>query len=264
MEFYDYLLRHEDYSIQLSKNLKKQMFGSMRGFKGFLYHINKSKQFDAKLLKLSVPRQRPKVVKQEIFIALLKACTNTRDVFLLHLLSGSGMRIGEALSLWLEDFEIDAKKIHICDRGELPNYAEIKTVTSPRTIDVSAELVNLFMDYVAEVHVDEVDTNFVFIKLSGEKKYEPMEYSCVSSLFKRLEKKTGIKTNPHMFRHTHFNDLRKQGWAPEMVQKRGGWSNVQTPMQVYYHPDDEEMTDAWKKAEERMKANKHNNKGDAK
>ena len=38
------------------------------------------------------------------------------------------MRIGEALALWLEDFEIDARKIHIRDRGELSNHAEIKTV----------------------------------------------------------------------------------------------------------------------------------------
>ena len=37
--FYDYLMRNEDYGIQLSSKLKKQISGSHRGFKDFLYHM---------------------------------------------------------------------------------------------------------------------------------------------------------------------------------------------------------------------------------
>lgn len=85
------------------------------------------------------------------------------------------MRIGEALTLWLEDFKIDARKIHIRDRGELPNHAEIKTVYSSRSIDVSTDLMNFYMEYVAECHTDEVDTNHVLIKLLGINKDQPME-----------------------------------------------------------------------------------------
>lgn len=39
--FYDYPMRHEDYSIQLTERLKKQVSGSCKGFKSFLHHINK-------------------------------------------------------------------------------------------------------------------------------------------------------------------------------------------------------------------------------
>lgn len=39
MEFYDYLMKTDDYSIQLSQRLKKQIAGSHRRFKDFLYHI---------------------------------------------------------------------------------------------------------------------------------------------------------------------------------------------------------------------------------
>ncbi|EGD50233.1 integrase [Thermoanaerobacter ethanolicus JW 200] len=99
---------------------------------------------------------------------MIDACSNLRDKFLIQLLWESGFRIGECLSLWLEDFIIDARKIDLKDRGELPNLADIKTVCSPRRIDVSADLMNLYMDYVAEYHTDEVDTNHVFIKLSGK------------------------------------------------------------------------------------------------
>lgn len=56
--FYDYLMRHEDYSIQLSKRLKKTIPGSRRGFKDFLCHINKGKEYSAKILKLKAPPAR--------------------------------------------------------------------------------------------------------------------------------------------------------------------------------------------------------------
>ena len=201
MSFYDYLMRHEDYSVQLSERLKKQILGSKRGFRNFLYHINKDKIFDAKILKLKVPKAHPKTISKENITKLVESCSNLRDKFLIQLLWESGMRIGESLALWLEDFEIDARRIHIHDRGELPNLAEIKTVCSPRVIDVSQDLINMYMNYIADYHIDEVDTNHVFIKLSGKRKYKPMEYSDVVSLFKRLGKKIGIHIMPHMLRN---------------------------------------------------------------
>jgi integrase/recombinase XerD len=114
-------MRHEDYNIQLSEKLKKQIPGSHRGFKDFLYHINKSRSYDTKILKLKVPKQRPKTISKEKVSKLLDCCSNIRDKFLIQLLWESSMRIGEALALWLEDFEIDARKIHIRDRGKVQN-----------------------------------------------------------------------------------------------------------------------------------------------
>jgi len=262
VEFYDYLMRVEDYSIKVSQRLKKQFSGSRRGFKDYLYHINKNKDFDVRILKVKAPKQQPRVLTKDQISKLIDACSNIRDRFLIQLLWESGFRIGECLSLYLEDFITDARQIDLKDRGELPNLAEIKTVNCPRKIDVSADLMDLFFEYLVELHVDEVDTNFVFIKLSGKNKYQPLEYTDVDALFKRLKKKTGINVTPHMFRHTHFDTLRKEGWGFEKIRLRGGWSNVQTPMQVYSHPNDEEMREEWEKAEAHMKfsKNKEDNK----
>jgi site-specific recombinase XerD len=253
LNFYDYLMRHEDYSIQLSERLKKTILGSRRGFKDFLYHINKDREYPAKILKLKEPKIHRKVVSKAQVEQLLNACFNIRDKFLIQLLWETGMRIGEALALWLEDIEVDAQKIHIRDRGELANLAEIKTICSPRDIDVSAELINFFFDYVSECHTDDADTNHVFIKLSGINKYQPMEYQDVVSLIKRIVEKTGIKFTPHILRHTHFTELRRHGWELERMQKRGGWSSVQTLIQTYLHPSDEEVREDWEKVEQKMK-----------
>lgn len=113
ISLYDYLMRYEDYSLQLSMKLKKQIPGSRRGFKDFLYHINRNRSYDSKILKLKVPKQRPKTISKEKISIIMDACCNIRDRFHIQLLWESSMRIGEALTLWLEDFEIDARKIHI-------------------------------------------------------------------------------------------------------------------------------------------------------
>jgi integrase/recombinase XerD len=253
LNFYDYLMRHEDYSIQLSERLKKTILGSRRGFKDFLYHINKDREYPAKILKLKEPKIRRKVVSKAQVEQVLNACSNIRDKFLIQLLWETGMRIGEALALWLEDIEVDAQKIHIRDRGELPNLAEIKTVCSPRDLDVSAELMNFFFEYVAEIHTDEVDTNHVFIKLSGANCYQPMEYQDVASLFKRIIGKVEFTVTSHTLRHSHFTELRRHGWELERMQKRGGWSSIQTLMNTYLHPSDEEVREDWEKVEQKIK-----------
>lgn len=257
MEFYDYIMRHEDYSIKLSEKLKRQISGSRRGFKDFLYHINKSKSYDAKILKVKVPKENPKTISKEKISKLIDCCSNFRDKFLIQLLWESSMRIGEALALWLEDFEIDAMKIHIKDRGELKNLSEIKTVSSPRIIDVSSDLMNFYMDYIAEYHTDNVDTNHVFIKLSGDNQYEPLEYADVNALFMRLRKKTGIYVTPHMLRHSSLTALRRSGWKIESLQKRAGHGCVQSTY-IYMHVDDDDLRKEWEDTEKRMKLRKKN------
>ena len=253
LQFYEYLMIHEDYTIQLSQRLKKELAGSRRSFKDFLYHISKDHPFEANLLKLKTPKDKPKAVLKQTVQALIDACQNVRDEFLLTLLWEAGIRIGEALALWLEDVDISARQIHIRDRGELANGAEIKSTFSPRTLDVSEELINFFAEYVAAYHTEEVDTNHVFIKLEGSHRGQPLEYTDVASLFRRLERRLGIHVTPHMFRHGSFTALRKAGWKPEYLRKRAGHAYVQTTMQFYIHPDEADLHEDWKQTEERMK-----------
>ncbi|MEN8908308.1 MAG: tyrosine-type recombinase/integrase, partial [Clostridiales bacterium] len=254
--FYDYLMKCEDYNIQLSFKLKKQILGSKRGFKGFLYHINRNKFYESNILKLKEPKQKIHILSKDDISKLVEACNNIRDKFLIQLLWESSIRIGEALALWLEDFEIDAKRIHIKDRGELSNFAEIKTVCSERSIYVSSNLINLYFDYIAECHTDDVDTNHVFIKLSGLNKHHPLEYQDVHSLFRILKRKTQINVTPHILRHTSLTELRRSGCKIEHIMRRAGHAHIQTTMQMYIHPSDEDIRNEWEKVEEKLKLKK--------
>jgi integrase/recombinase XerD len=153
----------------------------------------------------------------------------------------------------LEDIDIGAQQIHIRDRGDLANGAEIKTPTSPRTLDVSADLIGLYLDYVAWAHTEEVETNHVFIKLTGPHCGQPLAYADVASLFRRLRQQAGTWVTPHMIRHGSFTALRKAGWKPEYIRKRAGHAYVQTTMQFYIHPSEEDLHQDWQRVEARMK-----------
>jgi len=95
-----------------------------RNYRSFLYGIADSRPVKSHALKLKTPRQEIRTVKKENVPSLLNACTNLRDYLLLYMLFETGMRIGEALSLWLEDFDMSECIVHIRDRGEMENLAK--------------------------------------------------------------------------------------------------------------------------------------------
>ena len=250
LSFYDYILRHEEYSNNISDRLRKFVSTPSRNFKGFLYGIAyEQKKLTSNILKLKVPKSKPKTLSKEEIGVLIRVCNNLRDKFLLTLLYETGMRIGEALSLWIEDFDISDMVIDLQDRGELENNAEIKTVSSPRRIDISQNLADMFMEYIAEYHTEEVETNHIFIKLSGSNKYKPMNYTDADNLFRTLKKKTDIYVTPHMFRHSSLTLLRMAGWQPELLRIRAGHKNIYTTLNTYIHPSDEEITEEFNRTQ---------------
>ncbi|QWG91678.1 tyrosine-type recombinase/integrase [Bacillus mycoides] len=247
--FYEYIMRHEDYTLTLSERLKKQISGNISGYKSFLYHIKNNRTSMKRILKVPEPKERLKILTRDEVETLIDACNNIRDKFLLLLLYETGMRIGEALSLHLSDIVPAMKKLYIQDRGELINGAEIKTVCSPRILDIPENLANLYRTYIFDIHTEEVDTDFIFIKLTGSNKFEPLDYLSTQKIFNRLEKRTGIPVTAHMFRHTNLTELWRTGeMRPETLKERAGHAHIQTTMQMYVHPSEEDIRQDWENA----------------
>lgn len=250
--FYEYLLLHEGMENRLSEKLVKLISHPPGSYRRFLNGIAPEKLVKSHMLKLPVPKQVVKTVSKEDAEKLLCATTNIRDHFLLYLLFETGMRIGEALSLWLEDFDISGCTVRIRDRGEMENLAEIKTVHSPRKLDCTMELMDLFSECVCLFHDGEVRTNHVFTKLMGIHKGEAMDYRDVDNVFRTLRRKTGIYVTPHMFRHTSLSLLHSAGWEPELLKERAGHRNIYTTLNTYVHPSEEEVAEAFRRASAKL------------
>ena len=251
--FYDYLMRHDGMENRLSQKLMVFIKNPSPANRSFLYGIADSKPAKSHMLKMPVPKRAIKTISKEDAVVLLEACRNLRDYFLLSLLFETGMRIGEALALWLEDFDISGNKIHIRDRGELENLAEIKTVESPRVLDCTNELMDLFTEYVSTYHDADVETNHVLLKIRGSHDGSAMEYEDVDNLFRALRKRTGVYITPHMFRHTSLTLLYAAGWGPELLKERAGHRNIYTTLNTYVHPTEEEVSEAFRKASESLR-----------
>lgn len=250
--FYDYLYRNEELPRDMEEKLIRQVFtGGRTRYKSFLHHINQDKLSMRNVLKVKEPRKRVQTLSKEQVKQVLAATTNIRDTFLIQLLFETGLRIGETLSLFLEDFKFSHQKGHrirLTDRGELENGAKLKT--GEREIFVSQDLMDLYDDYMYDV-IDELDveTNFVFVKLRGKNMGRPMTYGDVEALFKRLRQKTGIDVHPHQFRHTHATMYYQETKDIKQVQERLGHSQIQTTMNLYLHPSDEDIRKDWEKAQ---------------
>ncbi len=247
--FYDYLWRQDDLAADLNEKTRTYLPARTRSYKSFLHHIAKGKLVEKNLLKQRVPRRdRPKTLSKEQIEMLVNACDNMRDQLLLTLLYQSSLRIGECLALWIEDVDVDGRKIHVRDRGPLSNDAEIKTPASCQSVDISDDLINQILDYLVIVHTDDVETNHLFIKLRGSRSGQPLEYADVNDLFQRLKSKTGIDAHAHLLRHSSLTSLAKNGCRPEVLRERAGHAQFQYTYQLYVHPDEEEMREEWEKA----------------
>lgn len=252
--FYDYHWRMEGVEKNVKETTTTFLPARARRYKSFLHHLSKGSPVEKNILKQKEDRRlRPKTITKDQVQQLLDACCNQRDRLLVWLLYESAIRVGEALALWVQDVDVAENQLHICDRGPLENGAEIKTIHSPRVVDVSANLIDEIVAYVGVAHTAEIATNHLFIKRYGARAGQALTYAEVDSLFRRLRSKTNIPVTPHILRHTMLTTLAEQGWAPELLQERAGHASFQQTYQTYVHPSREALRAAWEQSEQQTR-----------
>jgi integrase/recombinase XerD len=240
--FHDHLTRIEQGDSRIAETSKRASSPLGISYRPFLHHITKGNDINKNVLKIKEPRRNIKTLNKAQIQTINEACTNLRDKLLIHILYEGGLRIGEALSLWIEYFNISENSIHI---------RKSKTDAGYRTVYVTENTMNLFQDYIFTVHSDEVDTNFVFINLSGKNINEPMKDWAVRSFVKRIKQKVAIDFSPHMLRHTYATELHKHKVDVGIIQRLLGHAQVQTTMQQYIHPTDEDIREEWQQTQQK-------------
>jgi integrase/recombinase XerD len=227
--FYEYHVAHNNVDPKIFDHLIVTR-GTTR--RGLLTGISKSKPTRLKLVKLKEQKKFPGCLTDEQVEILVNSCHRLRDKFLILLLNGTGMRIGEVLGLQHEDIG-DGSDYFIYPKKRLnSNDARIKTLE--RVIPVVPEILKMYNDYLLCEYPDE-DFYYVFVNIWEGEKGMPMKAGVINTMFSRLSKKTGIKVYPHLFRHTYATRLLKAGASPERVKYLLGHKSVQTTLDVYSH-----------------------------
>lgn len=206
-----------------------------------LYHVFKDKPVYKRIISLKVPKHLPKVITEEQMQAVLSACNNERDRFLLCLLYETGLRIGQALSLHHADIKSFDNEIHIIYRKDHPYRLRNKSHT-PNILPISRNLMRQYAIY-AEAYPDLMAAHpYVFVNITTG---EALTYPAVRKLFTRLSSQIGFWLTPHMLRHTHATSLIKSGWDAAFVQKRLGHAYVETTINQYVHLEHADLKKAF-------------------
>lgn len=152
-----------------------------------------------------------------------------RTLFLL--LFWSGLRVGEAFALTIQDIDLQAGSVSVSktyhrydgqDRLTTP-----KTAHSVRTVSIPPQLCQVLRDLIQTIPNPTPDTR-LFESL-------PFSYS-LTRHFHRITEKAGLPPiKIHDLRHSHASMLIQKNVPPIVIRDRLGHKSIQTTLDIYSH-----------------------------
>lgn len=208
----------------------------------------------AKTIKFDVAVEGYEWLNPEQFATFIGLTRHARDRFLVALLGGTGMRIGEALGLRREDMHFLANSAslgcqvagpHVHVRRRRNSNGALAKARMPRWIPVTAELVTHYADYTFERDqvIEAADTDMVFVNLFKAPLGRAMTYHNAKDLFDRLAKQAGFPARPHMLRHTAATTWIRNKTPRDVVKNLMGHVS-ESSMEPYVHATDEGKREA--------------------
>lgn len=161
------------------------------------------------------------------------------------IISGHGLRIGEALALMWENVDLEKKMIdirHTIDysSASLKDFkiTAPKTSNSYRKISINSRCIEI----INEMKILNEDFNlnakkFIFLNSQGRL----INHNLLNIYIKKIGVLSGLKgKNPrdfssHMFRHSHISLLTELGIPVKAIMSRVGHINEKTTIQIYTH-----------------------------
>lgn len=230
-----------------------------------LMDVLNSNPFD-KVIKPKIRQTQRKgnfLTKEELKEFLKLAQTATLSYFfpLVHLMSYTGLRQGEALALKWSDIDFENKKITVNKTAVRINGKQSlqtpKTKNSKRVISIDPNTLSILKSwkkdqikiYFKNGKHFEGDENFIFTS----QRAEWVHIHNFIRYFKRFIADHKLKPiTPHGLRHTHASLLFSAGVEPKNISDRLGHSTVQITLDLYTHITEEQRTDTVDKLLEYM------------
>lgn len=230
-----------------------------------LMDILNSNPFDKVIKPKSRQTQRKGnfLTKEELkeFLKLAQNATLSYFFPLVHLMSYTGLRQGEALALKWSDIDFENKKITVNKTAvrikERQTLQTPKTKNSKRVISIDPTTLSILKSwkkdqikiYFKNGKHFEGDDNFIFTN----QRAEWVHIHNFIRYFKRFIADHKLKPiTPHGLRHTHASLLFSAGVEPKNISDRLGHSTVQITLDLYTHITEEQRTDTVEKLLEYM------------
>ena len=223
------------YKRPLSARSRRRAISSLKNYLKFSSIKNpnyKSSFTEIQLLKNpKIPKTLPKPISEEQIDQLIDQLTKVskkkwvqkRNLALLYLLYGCGLRINEALSI---------TKNHLADKQSL---TVVGKGNKERLIPVLEIVSQSITNYLQELPHDISNEDLIFVGDRGA----PLKASAFQRDLKQARINLGLPktTTPHALRHSFATHLLKNGGDLRVIQELLGHSSLSTT-QIYTEVDD--------------------------
>jgi integrase/recombinase XerD len=188
----------------------------------------------------------PATLSRDEVGALVEACCNVRDCFIVEALYATGLRVAELCGLRLADLhlvpsaahlgcKVAGPHLHVVRREDNENRALAKSVY-PRVVPVTRDLVWLHDAYRAERDelAEAAESDYLLVNLWRQPLGRALSPNSVEQLFVRLSAKAGLKARPHMLRHSFASEVAVLTKDPALVKELLGHATVAST-DIYMH-----------------------------
>lgn len=156
-----------------------------------------------------------------------------RDVTLF--LALTGMRVGEALALTIDDADVANRGIRINKTYDSNN----KITTAPKTLDSFREIYiqDELLPLVKRLRQSALTYKFITKSdLLFQDQKGRFDYNAYRKHLRvHAQKELGRKCTPHILRHTHTSLMAEQGIPLDVISRRLGHSDGRITREIYFH-----------------------------
>ena len=233
--YYISYLSEKDYK---KKSIARKL-SSVRAFYRFLEKngIIKENVFDS-VESPKVDKPLPKVLYENEINAIFDSIDDTtsigmRDLAIIEILYGSGLRVSELVSLTEKNFDFRNKTIKVFGKGHKDRYVPL----SDKAIDAVKHYLMVGRPDLV-LNINSIDSGKLFVNHHGKE----LTARGVRVILDNILKKTSdnIHVSPHTLRHTFATHLLDGGADLRSVQEMLGHNNLSTT-QIYTHVSKEQL-----------------------
>lgn len=212
----------------LSANSIRRMLASVRSFYRYLMKSQFSDHNPALEVKSpKLPKRLPESLQVDATNALLNETGDedelqVRDIAMLELTYGSGLRLSELCNLKLQDISWSDKLLTIIGKGQKTRIIPFGEVAE----EALQNWLNTRAQFVSEAYP------YVFVSKRGK----VLTPRAIQYRFKAFGLKAGVNLHPHMLRHSFASHLLESSGDLRAVQELLGHSNISTT-EIYTHLD---------------------------
>lgn len=147
----------------------------------------------------------------------------------------TGMRIGEALALDIDDLDMKERIIHVTKTYDTNNFvvSTTKTDSSTREVYMQDELYALCKEIRMQALEKKLQTGFNALFQNKGKRYTIGNYT--EHLKRDSREFLDHEITPHALRHTCVALMAEQGISLEVISRRLGHNDSKVTKEVYFH-----------------------------